>query len=835
MMKVGYRTLALVATYVFCFSIVDAAPIYKRDSTSSHPWGKVTASQNPNWGIEVHKINNLWLAISNGGTFGIGFANSVIDPETGQAAPSCEYPAGSDLGYLYIASFWAGAVVGRDTLVSVGFDGNRFIQEFWPDAGEKGRIIRMSNMRSSPDFNDAAISEQDYICAYTDTFTAPGLAGDDPTDNRPHIPLGLKIDQRTYGWSYDYADDFIIFDFTIQNINIFPLRELYFGLYVDADIYHQSNQSGGWVDDICGYLNDIPSRETPGYTDTVRIAWTADNDGDPNSSSGYAFEYISPRSLTGTAVLRSPNPDMEYAFNWWVANGNPSLDWGPRKAGTAEKPFRDFGTGMGSPNGDLNKYYVMSSNEFDYDQLESAITHTKDGWLGPPKQADDIANGFDARYLFSFGPFDLMPGDTLPITLAYVAGADFHVRGDDFVNYWDPLNPDAFQSRLDFSELGNNAKWANWIFDNPGVDTDGDGDSGKVRWIVDTLLQDSTAFFYTGDGVPDFKGASPPPSPIIYVTPEFGRLKVRWNGQMTEENVDVFSGLRDFEGYRIYYSEGQELSDYILLWSYDQDNFNMFTWDPAKLEWHLSLMPLLRDSIAVLFGADFDPESFYSSDLTYEHNGDYYYFTRQDWNASSLSGGSNGIRRVYPMADLNDPFDTTAEGFHRYYEYEYYIENLPPSKPVYVAVTAFDFGSRKFGLSSLESSPNLNAVEAYPLHSADYVEKEALKVKVYPNPYRIDGGYATAGYENRRQILSAERSRAIHFYNLPKVCKIRIYSLDGDLIQKIDHYQPEGGPKAQHESWNLITRNTQAVVTGIYLYHIESEMGEQLGKIVIMK
>lgn len=838
MKNICIRILALFAIVVFSVSSIDAATLFGRDSTSSYIWGKITDNDVPNYAIEVHKINDLWLAISNTGTFGIGFANSVIDPETSQPAPSCEYPAGSNKGYLFIASFWAGAVVGRDTLVSVGFDGNYGIKEFWPDAGERGGIIRRSNLKTKEEeYHPDAVSEQDFITVYTDTFTARHLiGGEDPIDNRPHIPLGLRVDQRTYGWSYDYAADFIIFDFRIQNINIFPLKDFYFGIYVDADIYHEGIQSGalGWVDDICGYLNAVPSKETPGYMDTIRIAWTADNDGDPNFGNNMALDYSSVESLTGMAVLSTPDKDMSYSYNWWIANTNPALDWGPRMGGTDERPFRDFGGGMGSPDGDLNKYYMMSSGEFDYDQLESAISHTKDGWLGPPKQGDDFADGYDARYLLSFGPFDLMPGDTLPIYLAYVGGQDFHVSGTDFMNYWDPLNPKAYQNKLDFTQFGNNAKWAKWIFDNPGVDTDGDGDSGKVRWIVDTLLGDSTAFFYEGDGVPDLRGAAPPPPPSIYISPEYGRLKVSWNGQITEENIDVFSGLKDFEGYRVYISEGRRLSDYILIASYDRDNYNMYTWEPIKQQWNISQLPLPTDSIAILFGPSFDPQMYDSPDYAFQRNDDYYYFTPQAWNASDLSSPS-GIRRVYPRSDINDPFDTTSRGHHRFYEYEFYIENLPPSKPVLVAVTAFDFGSRKFGLSSLESSPNLKPVEAYPLPSADFVEQEALAVQVFPNPYRIDAGYAAGGYENRRKIKAAERARSINFFNLPKVCTIRIYSIDGDLIQEIDHYQPNGGPKAQHERWDIISRNTQSVVTGIYLYHIESEMGEQLGKIVIIK
>jgi len=820
----------------------------KADHSDFRP--KLTADVIPNWGIEVHKINEMQLSVSNGGTFGIGFAGSYMDPETGLSAPSCEYPAGSNVTYLYYGAFWAGAVVGLDTLVSIGIADWYDVREFWPQPGEEGGMIRRSNMQNSLDYSEDAVSEQDFICSYTDTFTDPSLTGEDPVDNRPHIPLGLEVKQRSYAWSYEYAEDFIMFDFTIRNINRFPLKQAYFAIFVDADVYHQSQAGGSnYTDDICGYLHDLPSQYAKNFRDTVRIAWTADNDGDPNQNAGNVFDFSSATSVTGTAVLRTPNPELRYSFNWWITNyGNAALDWGPRMAGTDERPFRPFGSRLGTPRGDPNKYYVMSSNEFDYDQLETAVSHTGEGWQSPPSQAPDFADGFDARYLFSFGPFDLAPGDTLPITLAYVAGADFHQEGSDFITYWDPLNPRQYIERLDFSDLGKNALWAHWIFDNPGYDTptpeypEGDGDSGKFYWIVDTIptgnpdapILDSSRYWYRGDGIPDLRGAAPPPAPLVRVIPEYGSLKIRWNGQSSENSIDIFSGLKDFEGYRVYIGEDNRVSDYVLLTAYDRENYNIYTFDANLRRWNISPTPVQRDSIDILFGPDFDPNLYPRPEDSYFKNDVAYYFVPQDWNQDDLSD-PNQIHRRYPLADPNIPGDTTAEGKLRYYEYEYVIDNLQPSKPYYVSVTAFDYGSRKIALSSLETSPNINAVMAYPLPTPDVVEDRGLKVGVYPNPYRIDAGYARAGYENRDRTKSAERSRAIHFYNLPKVCTIRIFTLDGDLVKQIDHNRPEGGPDAQHEKWNLISRNTQAVVTGIYLYQVSSEMGDQIGKIVIIK
>jgi hypothetical protein len=272
--------------------------------------------------------------------------------------------------------------------------------------------------------------------------------------------------------------------------------------------------------------------------------------------------------------------------------------------------------------------------------------------------------------------------------------------------------------------------------------------------------------------------------------------------------------------------------------SYDIEDYKRFEFVQLydTVYWKQTGLPLTGDSLRAMYGDNFDPNEFYDPLHYYTDifTGKIYYFVPQDWNQSDLSDPRQ-IHRVYPDASKDDPGDTTAEGYLRYYEYEFEIPNLQPSVPYYFSVTAFDYGSLKIDLGALESSPLVNAVMEYPMPSADEVEDKALNVTVYPNPYRIDGEYARAGYENRDRTKSAERSRAIHFSNLPRVCTIRIYSIDGDLVQTIDHYRPDGGPQSQHETWNVISRNTQAVVTGIYFWHVESDMGEQIGKLVIIK
>ncbi|MEZ5359390.1 MAG: hypothetical protein R3F48_11255 [Candidatus Zixiibacteriota bacterium] len=841
---------AVLIVLLLCVSSVSFARTeFGPEGDGSAP--KPTAEP-PNTDFALHNIGKLAMTITNYGNFGVGDDNYFCD---GEVCPNAEYPINSDLEYLYTGSLWIGAIVGRDTLVSTGSDGwQRGINELLPDPAPGGVILARSNLASRTDYSPDAVSEQDYICTFTDTNIAD--AGQDEIENRAHIPLNISVTQSSYAWSYDYSEDFILFDYKITNIGIYPLQDVYIALYIDADVFHRS-QTEGYTDDICGFRRTVDM--LPGYgfdQDTVNIAWIGDNDGDPSdgSSGPPAWTFSSLTSVTGTRVVRSPNEDLQYTFNWWISNGTPSLDFGPRASGTDDDPFRSFGAHMGTPTGDKNKYYVMSHPEFDYDQLFCAINHQSEGFLAPPRPsvAVDFADGYDTRYLLSFGPFDVEPGDTLPVTIAYVAGEDFHVNPTDFEDYFDAYSPNDFYEKLDFSDIGNNSRWASWVFDNPGYDTDGDGDSGKYYWkcIVDTgiayyheevdppaeELPSCSKVYYAGDGEPDFRGAAPPPPPVVKVTPEFGKVTLRWNGQASENTIDVFSGVKDFEGYRVYYSLTDRASDFVLLTSYDLHDYKRFEFDPILRNWAQTTVPLTLDSLQSLWGPDFNPLAYPDETHYFEEpsTGKLVYFTRQDWNQSDLTS-PNGIRKVYPDALKADSSDTTSEGWLRYYEYEYTIENLQPSIPYNFSVTAFDFGSLKVDLGALESSPLTNAVVEYPLPSGDVVEEEGLEVIVYPNPYRIDAGYASAGYENRDRTKSAERTRQINFANLPNVCTIKIYSIDGDLIKEIQHDYPEGGPGSQHETWDVISRNTQSVVTGIYLWHVESAMGDQLGKLVIIK
>ena len=87
----------------------------------------------------------------------------------------------------------------------------------------------------------------------------------------------------------------------------------------------------------------------------------------------------------------------------------------------------------------------------------------------------------------------------------------------------------------------------------------------------------------------------------------------------------------------------------------------------------------------------------------------------------------------------------------------------------------------------------------------------------------------------RGQEPDPERARQITFYNIPDTCSISIWSLDGDLVRRMEHRENPLESDASVHVWNLITRNTQAVKTGLYIWTVESRYGNEVGKLVIIK
>ncbi|MFQ5452763.1 MAG: hypothetical protein ACE5D6_01075, partial [Candidatus Zixiibacteriota bacterium] len=152
-------------------------------------------------------------------------------------------------------------------------------------------------------------------------------------------------------------------------------------------------------------------------------------------------------------------PVSDTNFNWWVDYDN--INYGPRNIGTIDDPFRDFGDGMlGTPSGDINKYYILSHKEWDYDQIRtSTIPYNSTFWHYPdPQTAVDIADGADVQFLLSLGPTDLMPDSSIRAVFALFGGEFVHINPANKENLL-TKNYDEFYDNLFFDIFRDNADY----------------------------------------------------------------------------------------------------------------------------------------------------------------------------------------------------------------------------------------------------------------------------------------------------------------------------------------------------------------------------------------
>lgn len=812
-----------------------------------------------------HDVGRLVLGITNYGRIGIGRGRIRIDCFTGSSVPLGEYPKGSSTTYLYLGGLWIGGVVGKDTLVTTGAEFNNESQEMHPVTD---MITRSLLQPESPEY-EQAVSDQDYIAFYVDTFTS-GVPNPsfDPIDGRRHKPLNLEVTQCSYAWSYGHTDDFILVDYRIKNIGDRRLTDVYVGLYWDADVHvGQRNVNiapdpfGGkgitdGRDDLTGFLFTFSTQmKSCNFLDTVAIAWTADNNGD------YRYGQLQVPHVIGTCFLDPAWNEQKLSYNWWIFNYSAVYDFGPQK----KENYRFMGNGLGTPYGDKNKYALMSNGEIDYDQVYiKTIGPSDPNWLYPnPRVSDLISKGSDVQYVLSIGPFTMDPGGMISVPVALVAGSNFHVDPYNFNNNlrWS-YDPEAFLATVDFSNLVRNALTAKRVYDIPGYDSNDDGYEGKFRvCVLDSHLVNgqwvasaAETTYYEGDGIPDWQAAAPPPPPDFWLYPTPYGLRVRFNGARSETTKDVFSKKLDFEGYRIYIARDDRETSFSLVAQYDRENYDKYVYmtlggkdprfrqvdDPFTLE---ELRCLYGQGPEPCHDRTFDPLRF--TPLNPYIHPDFpdsiFYFETHDYNRFEY-GITTPITKIYPdepqPASLTDvtPDQLTEDGYLKYYEYECYINDLLPTVPYYVVVTAYDFGSPQAGLAPLETSKTLNAKQAYPSNELDQALDDVKNVYVYPNPYRNDAGYRVQGYEGLgREDWSRDRVRKVTFANLPPKCTIRIFSLDGDLIREIKHDFDPSDPNSSYHEWDLVSRNIQMVVSGLYYWVVEDDRGRtQIGKLVIL-
>jgi hypothetical protein len=174
------------------------------------------------------------------------------------------------------------------------------------------------------------------------------------------------------------------------------------------------------------------------------------------------------------------------------------------------------------------------------------------------------------------------------------------------------------------------------------------------------------------------------------------------------------------------------------------------------------------------------------------------------------------------------------------YHYKFTVRHLRDGFKYFAAVTAFDLGTPD--IESLESGFTQNELTAVPAPAPGEVSGA---VTVFPNPYKVE-----ASWDRGRQA----RDHYLWFTNLPLLCKIQIFTLSGDLVYTSDFdgrtydgrnargiFRPGTDPRSVLSGttfgWDMITRQGQAIATGLYIWAVEDQQSgkRQTGKVLIMK
>ena len=188
--------------------------------------------------------------------------------------------------------------------------------------------------------------------------------------------------------------------------------------------------------------------------------------------------------------------------------------------------------------------------------------------------------------------------------------------------------------------------------------------------------------------------------------------------------------------------------------------------------------------------------------------------------------------------------DSLSYQYNTGLEYAYIDSNLDRGKTYVYSVTSVsipnialvrqpDGTTVEVEVEPLESSLRVNATR---IDLPFATSRDVGRVAVVPNPYRTDNNYTLefGGWEGLTTGWD-ERRRLVKFINLPEVCTIRIFSLSGDLVRTVYHDGRSGTFPVGDHNVSLVSESNRALASGIYIFTVESDLGVQTGKFVIIR
>jgi hypothetical protein len=713
----------------------------------------------------------------------------------------------------------------------------------------------------------AAIGQQTLACEYFDTI--PQIRQQQPE----HVPLGLQVRQTSYAWATPGQNDFVGMDYEIKNISGRSLRNVMVGIYADMDCGSHAIDRF-WDDDQVGLINRVVEYQgAAGETvrRAIQMGYTHDNPDDPGRPEqnqfgdvpGY-FGCMFLNHTTDPSGRTAPRSVGITAFKFFSGEASFAAGGDPQNDGQPGSPFDAGGVGF-EPRSSrpLDYRLLMTTGPFSVLPPESTLTVSV-GWvmgngLGTGNTIGAggtlIENAIAAQQVFD-GLYTDLDGDLYTgqcgkeTCLRSETGVTFLYQVPESsvcrVRFWNEIPPGpAYVGLLPWQpqvpcELQQGGKFV--CLDRPAtpggvpgthcasedvqdvavgsacvyVDLDCDGNTGAegrehpVHWVAASPLPVPRYAGLDGNGeVRDFleiyRTRRDSMSVSAWFFPGDRKVTLKWNN-FAELVRDAQKGnLKEFAGYRIYKAygwehplgtngPGRDLWAFLGEWRVDPRG------SPARPLAELidPTAPVVRTSGVQV---TWDPE------------------TRSVMRDSSTTETDTlfAVGR-YSFVDRN-----VLNGFPYFYSI--------------VPISIYPGATPELDLLLTSEPTAENGQVVYPRGDAVASQERVI---VVPNPYRGRAEWDLVPQD------SDPSGTKVTFLNLPRTRgTIRIYSLAGDLVRSLPF---DGRPPADLQygrdpvstgagsiAWNLVSRNGQRIVSGIYLYSVESQLGRKVGRFVVIR
>lgn len=795
---------------------------YHTTDGSKYGSPSIYAIRAPN--IFYHDVGLLQLFVCNIGRVGNG--------QLGLDSVSAGWRGGE---YLYIGALWVGAIASDNLTYCTtgGYDfellpsldpidtmypayegvpgGNRPGFSPTPDDDGDGETDEEFHNGKDDDGDSridedyAAFAQQMYSCEYWD-YTEEGR-----NFNPEHRPMNLRVRQNSYQWATEGSNEFVGFDFEIINDGFEVLRQVYLGFFVDSDAGPKDHDSY-WTDDGGVYR----SIDTTFVDPTISYSC---EDGTSCSNQNLHLDIMAMFDRPDDGV-NANGGDVDGVFGGMFLghttdpsgeNAPPRVEMHTARFFSGSNPYP-----QGDPRNDTERYDLLKSGDRS----------------GRETTAPD-----DYRFAFSAGPFrELGPGQTLQFQAAFVVGlgqegmitnalnaqriyngkwrdVDSDVRtgvptketclrvfepGEQLL--WrdpcDSLNPTTRVVKdlvcLPTSYVDNDCDCCTPLFKN-GTEAASNGLESLIHW-VGTVAPPSPAT--NTDPAPDpcTNLVLAECAPLRVTLAQDGRVNLAWDNA-SELAADPIAQKLLFTGYKIWRVEG---------WDRPVGSAG-----PAPDDWSqiadLSLKP--ADGMGV--NSPFYLKKFINTDVdslckfqtgTTDQDSVKWYYPVGHYGYVDTLGIKNGMTLFYDVTAYSLIQELDAEG------------NV---------IRETELGSRP---TASEASAVVPRWSPRPLDN----------VYVVPNPYVR--GQNPDGWDLTPSDADPTGTK-IAFVGLPAdPCDIKIYTLAGDLVAALNN---EGCTPFGDVYWNLVSRNGQDIVSGVYLYSVQCQGGSRgktkTGRFVVVR